>query len=444
MSAVNESTFEALRWLDEPVRIKALQNNGRPRVFFQITSPRDVKALCLGRAVEELPRILTLLSPAHHLVSAMALDRLFYVDPPPMALNIREALRQTLFFEHHLRKLYFFLSSRLTPFEPSTAGEKRTAVFPPAHQILEDIMHHVALAQEAVTILGGRPDHPLSAVAGGVSRYLKDDNYARLSQIATSCLEFAIRLGEILGRELLGPDASEQDLAPFSLAPLPFVTLSEGQDALVLRDGQGKERDRFPADKISEKIALHREPWSYEPFSCIKEASGNQDLKDRLGIDAFSSQQCFFVGPLARLNQDTPLTPLAEAEKQRLLSTRGPLPFFDIPSAFWSLYLELLQAAETMPDLYKKEKMVGPVRRTIPTLIGREGRAVLESPKGVIYHHYTVDEKGLVTDISVLDTTTENNAWRALWAQKTIETAMSLNYARQDIKYLLEMVLLPF
>jgi len=206
MSAVNDISFEALRWLDEPVRIKALLNNGRPQVFFQITSPRDMRALCLGRAVEELPRILTLLSPAHHLASAMALDQLFYMDPPPMALMMREALRQTLFFEHHLRKLYFFLSSRLTPFEPSTAGEKRTAGFPPAHQLLDDIMHHVALSQEAVSILGGRPDHPVSAVAGGVSRYLKEEYYGRLTQIADSCLKFATRLGKSIGRELLTPN----------------------------------------------------------------------------------------------------------------------------------------------------------------------------------------------------------------------------------------------
>lgn len=441
---MNALTFEALRWLDEPVRITALLDHGRPQVFFQITTPREVMALGLGRPVEELPRILTLLSPAHHLASALALDQLFKVEPPPMAVQMREALRQTLFFEHHLRKLYFFFSSRLETSGPSSFQEKKAKVFPSAHQLLEDIMHHVALAQEAVTILGGRPDHPLSAVAGGVSRYLKEENFGRLEQIAKSCLKCALRLGQHGYRELLESDSLRKELAPYSLEPLSFLTLSEEPDSLVLRNGQGKERDRFQSEKMMDKIGLQHQPWSYESFAYIKGSSDSPDLTNRLGIEAFSLNQCFFIGPLARLNQDTPLTPLAEQERQRLLTTNGPLPLFDIPSAFWSLLLELLQVAEKMPELYRKENMLGPEPRTIPQAMGREGRAVLESPKGGIYHHYIVDEKGLVTDITVLDTTTANNAWRSLWAQKTIETALGLNYSPQEIKNLLEMVLLAF
>lgn len=441
---MNTITFEALRWLDEPVRITALLDQGRPQVFFQITSPREVKALGLGRAVEELPRILTLLSPAHHLTSALALDQLFKVEPPPMAVQMREALRQTLLFEHHLRKLYFFFSARRMPSASSSLPARKTNLFPPAHELLEDIMHHVALAQEAVVILGGRPDHPLSAVAGGVSRYLKEENFGRLEQIAKSCLKCALRLGQHLSRELLEPDSLRTEWAPYSLEPLPFLTLAKDQGTLILKDGQGMELDRFSAEKLMDKIGIQYQPWSYEPFATLKESSGNPDLKECLGIEAFSLHPCFFVGPLARLNQDTALTPLAEQERQRLLTISGPLPLFDICSAFWSLFLELLQTAETMPELFQKEKLIGPETRTIPQSLGREGGAVLESPKGVVYHHYTADEKGLVTDITVLDTATTNNAWRSLWAQKTIETALDLNYSPQEIKKSLEMVLLAF
>lgn len=437
---MNESLFESLRWMDEPTRIKVLPKNGRSQVFFQITSPRDVKALCLGRAVEELPRILTILSPAHHLASAMALDHLFGVEPPPLAIHLREALRQTLFFEHHLRKLYFFLASRLASFNPIEG--KRVHAFPD-HPVLKEVMNHLALSQEALTILGGRPNHPLCAVAGGISRGLKDETLDRLAQIADSCLKFAIRLGEILGFEFEDPGQAGQELAPFSLAPLSSLTLSEDQNTLVLRDGSGKERDRFLLENLFEKIELHHESWSYEPFVFLKDPPGNPDLIDRVGIQGFSYQQCFFVGPLARLNQGTPLTPLAEQAKQRLLAAWGPLPLFDIPSAFWSLYLELLQAAEKLSGL-AQEKKIGPETRTIPKQMGLEGRAALESPKGLIYHYVTTDEKGLVTDLTVLDTATFNNAWRCLWAQRAIERGLSLKDSPQEIKKSLELILLPF
>ena len=76
--------------------------------------------------------------------------------------------------------------------------------------------------------------------------------------------------------------------------------------------------------------------------------------------------------------------------------------------------------------------------------MGREGQAVLESPRGLIYHHYTVDEKGLVKDIAVLDTATENNALCCLLAQKTAEIAQTKKQTTPEMKNFLELVLLPF
>jgi len=441
---VKEITFGTLRWLDEPARVKIFPNEGHPRVYFQITTPRDVGGLCRGRPVEELPRILSILSPAHHLVSALALDKLFGVEPPPMAVNMREALLQTLFFENHLRKIYFFISSQFNPLLPPIFQGMATKGFQSSPHILDEMMSHVALSQEAVTILGGRPDHPLSAVAGGVSRFLKEENYERLSQIAKSCLEFSLRLGKFIHQEILGKDQALSDLSALSVAPMPFITVSAEKGTITLRDGTGKELDRFSPDLIFQKIGIQRESWSYEPFAYIKDSSGGPELKDLVGIQGFSYNQCFFVGPLARLNQDTALTPLAEEERQRLLKDLGPLPLFDISSAYWSLFLELLQVAEKMADSYQKEKLTGAETRNIPTGMGSQGDAVLESPKGLIYHHYTVDEKGLVKDIAVLDTATENNALRCLLAQKTTEIALSRKQTTQEMKNLMEMVLLPF
>ena len=441
---VKALTFDFLRGLEEPARVKIVPHEGHPRVYFQITGPRDIGGLCRGRAVEELPRILSILSPAHHLASALALDKLFGVEPPPMAVHMREALLQTLFFENHLRKIFFLISSRFNPLLSPLLQENGPNGAQPAPHILNEIMGHVAIAQEAVTILGGRPDHPLSAIVGGVSRFLKEENYERLSQIADSCLEFSIRLGETLGREMLGKGRAFSELTDFTSPPLPFITAAAEKNAITLRDQTGKELDRFSADQIFQKIGLHRESWSYEPFAYLKDSSGGPELKDLVGIQGLSYNQCFFVGPLARLNRDTALTPLAEEGRQRLLKDLGPLPRFDLSSAYWSIFLEILQSAEKMAGSFQKEKLTGPETRTIPTAMGREGQAVLESPRGLIYHHYTVDKKGLVKDIAVLDTATENNALRCLLAQKTAEIAQTKKQTTQEMKNFLELVLLPF
>src|SRR5512144_1034409 len=95
--------LDSLRWRDPPARAAVTVDGGAPRVHLQMTAPREVASMCVGRPVEELPRILSILSPAHHLCAAQALDGLFGVEPPPVAKNVREALRLALFFRHHVR-----------------------------------------------------------------------------------------------------------------------------------------------------------------------------------------------------------------------------------------------------------------------------------------------------------------------------------------------------
>ena len=449
-------TFEPLRWQEDPARIAVFHDTEYLQAYFQVTAPRDIERICKGRPVEELPRILTLLSPAHHLVSAMALDRLFGVEPPPMALNMREALLQAHFFSHHLRKLYFLLSSWHDPFSDYRRhGSRRELnMFPP--HFLDEIMHHEALSQEAATILGGRSNHPLSAVAGGVSRFLKEDHYHRLSEIAGFCLKFAMRLGESLRDEIFGDGKALDALGPacgqnLHVRPMASLTIAEKEGHVVLRDPVEKEMDRFPPDMIFEKIGLHNESWTYEPFAYIKRKSENATRKVQGQSGLFHSEfpipnpEFFFVGPLARLNSGEALeSPLAEEERQRLIEALGPFPHFGVVAAYWALLVELLQAAEKMNGLYAQEKLTGPAIRTIPTEMGQEGHAALESPQGLIYHHYRTDKRGIVEEVEILGAGTVNNALRCLLTQKAVESALAREQAWEETKNRIEISLLPF
>ncbi len=431
-------TFEPLRWQEDPVRITVFHDTEYLQAYFQVSAPRDIEWICKGRPVEELPRILTILSPPHHLASAMALDRLFEVEPPPLAVNMREALLQAHVFRHHLRKLYFLLSSWQNPFLDYKTRESRGEQHMVPSHILDKIMHHVSLSQETAAILGGRCDHPLSAVAGGVSRFLKEDHYHRLSEIAESCLKFGMRLGKFLRDEIFGDGKALDGFQNLQIEPMASLALAEKDDNVVLRDPVEKEMDRFSPDMIFEKIGLHKELWTHEPFAYVKGQSKDE-------IKNIFNSQFFFVGPLARLNSGEELgSPLAEEERQRLIEALGPFPHFGVVAAYWSLLVELLQAAEKMTELYAEEKLTGPDIRTIPSEMGREGYGALESPQGLIYHHYQTDERGIVEDIEVLDTATENNALHCLLTQKAVEVSMAQGKTREEMKNLIEMSLLPF
>jgi len=431
-------TLEPLRWSEQPARVTILNGNGHPKAYFQITSPRDIARMAIGRPVEEAPRLVGILSAAHHLVSAMALDKLFNVQPPDLAVNMREALLQAQFVRHHLRKLYFLLSSEANPFK---SYHMRQAVEPGSAipgQALDEIMDCLALAQEAAAILGGRADHPISAVPGGVGRFLKDPHYPRLAEIAEQCVKCAVGVAKFLREKIfLGSKAMA---ALLELRFNPMLSLAAGDESgnAIVRDAAGKQIEQIPPDKVFEKIGLHQETWTYQPFAFLKEKGWST-------IEPETSGSLYFVGPLARLGGGDELaTPLAEQERQLLVQALGSFPHFSVAAAYWSLAVEAIQAAEKMVELCSQDKLTGPAIRTMPSQVGTVGWASLESPQGFISHRYSADDQGILREIEILDSSAENNALLCAIVRKAVEDSYARKQGTEGTKSSIEVSLLPF
>ncbi|HVI95933.1 MAG TPA: hypothetical protein VM753_18100 [Anaeromyxobacter sp.] len=429
--------LDPLRWRDPPARAAVTVDGGAPRVRLQLTSPRDVAAMCVGRPVEELPRILSILSPSHHLCGALVLDRLFGVAPPPVAAHTREALRLALVLRHHLRKLYFLASSVERPFGdfwPEGARRGARGLRP----LLEELMAHVSGAGEAAALLGGRAEHPVTAVAGGVSRALRPEHLARLAELATAQLRFAERLAPVFRDRVLSSDEVLGDARALEAGPLASLAMAAEPDTIVLRDARGGEVERFPSAAIFEKVALHQEPWSREPFAHLA-------AKGWRGLEASPPDGLFLVGPLARLaGGDALPTPLAEAERKRLVDALGPLPRREVVGGYWALLVEALAAAEGLVALCDAEKLTGPALRTIPDGRGREGHAALESPQGLICQRVRADARGVVEEVQVLDAATENNALLGIVAQRAVESALAQGQGWDGAKQRMELALLAY
>ena len=133
-------TFEPLRWQDASTRVTIRNQNAHPEAFYQVTAPRDIRAMAVGRPVEELPRILAILGPAHHIAGAMTLDSLCDVEVPEPAENMRRALLATFFFIEHMKKISFLLLSRGNPFADLRIAGKSERI---THGLLDDVMHAI-------------------------------------------------------------------------------------------------------------------------------------------------------------------------------------------------------------------------------------------------------------------------------------------------------------
>lgn len=410
-------------------------------MHLSITAPLDIKGLCVGRPVEELPRILTILSPAHHLVSAKALDHLFEVTPPETAANIREVLLQNIIFLNHLRKIYFLLFSWINPTLSHGIASAAYYGLKTSGHILDDIMRHMALSQESFILIGGKTDHPVSAVAGGMTQMLKPEHCERLAKIAHSCFEFSLRLSAFLHDKVLGPHKALAEISDIAMDPVSGLVYDPVDNMIILQEGIQNTEQRFSPVDLLKKAGRHQIPWSYEPMAFLKDSS---DEKFPEKIDEIDFKKVFLTGPLARLNRDQVMRPEAEAERRLLLETVAPLPQFNMLSAFWSILVELIEAGEKMVELCTHEKIGGQDTLNRSSHMANEGLAALESPSGLIYHHYQVDEKGIVKGIDVLDTTIMNNMVRHLVIQKTVEKYLSAVSPAKKMKQAIERVLLTF
>ena len=103
-------------------------------------------------------------------------------------------------------------------------------------------------------------------------------------------------------------------------------------------------------------------------------------------------------------------TPLAQAEYERMYETLGGKPVHHTLATHWARLVELLYATERWVELATDPEMTDPNVRVLPTAKPDEGVGCVEAPRGTLTHHYTTDERGILTQVNLIVGTTNNNA----------------------------------
>jgi NAD-reducing hydrogenase large subunit len=115
------------------------------------------------------------------------------------------------------------------------------------------------------------------------------------------------------------------------------------------------------------------------------------------------------VGPLARLNAASRCgTPLADVElaEFRQLGRGAVLSSFHY---HYARLIEIVFALERIgqilddPHILDRDVLARAARNRV------EGLGVAEAPRGTLFHHYKVDENGLLTHVNLIIATGQNN-----------------------------------
>jgi len=172
---------------------------------------------------------------------------------------------------------------------------------------------------------------------------------------------------------------------------------------LRVTDQSGEEVDRFLAKEYLDHIGEHVEPWTYSKFTYLKKIGWN-------GLKASPNSGIYRVGPLGRLNAaDGMATAQADYEYKRMFKTFGVKPIQSTLAFHWARLIELLYASEKVLELSKDPSITGTDLRN-PIGKPGEGVGVVEAARGVLIHHFKLDDEAIVRSANLIVATTNNYA----------------------------------
>jgi F420-non-reducing hydrogenase large subunit len=419
-------------------------------VYFQVPELRGFEQFCLGRPVEEIPRITTRICgvcpEAHHMAGVKAADAVYHVDPPPTAKKLREILYSAFFVTDHTTHFYilggpdFVMGPDASPAERNILG----VIAKVGAEIGLKVINTRKRNHEVIKLLGGRSIHPVSAIPGGVSKPINEEERQHIEEVAKESVEFAkftldlfddIVLKNSDYVKLITSDAYAHQT--YNMGLVDENNCSNFYDGMIrVTDPEGKEFCKFDAQDYREHISERVEPYSYLKFTYLKNVGwkGLVDGKDS-GV--------YKATPLSRCNAaDGMATPLAQAAYDKMYETLGSKPIHATLATHWARIVEIMYSAERMLELISDPDITGGTRkgttkgidlalakeyRTIPTETPTEGVGVVEAPRGTLYHHYVTDENGIATDVNLIVGTTNNNAPISMSLKKAAQGVIKKN-----------------
>jgi F420-non-reducing hydrogenase large subunit len=373
---------------------------------------RGFEKFCIGRPVEELPRIVTSICGvcpwSHHLASAKANDAVYGAELPPAGKKLRDLCNSIAYTEEHILHFYFLSGPDFVMGPDADYSVRNVIGIAGANpELAKMVVRNRHLGAQMLNIISGKSIHPVTAVPGGFSKPLTNAEKEKLLPMANEVLEFAkfsiknakenifpkymdaIKLIGVIKTGFLGTVADDGSFNVY-----------DGKLRMMTADGEHVD---FPVSDYTDYIAEHVEPWSYLKFPYDKRAGGfSMDLDNPKGI--------YRTNTLARINVcDKMTTPLAQAELEEFRKAFGR------PAQATLLYhyarlIELLYNAENAVNLLNDPEITSKETRVKVEPRAARGVGSVEAPRGTLIHDYETDDKGLVTNVNLIVGTTHNNA----------------------------------
>jgi len=252
-----------------------LDERGRVKdAYFQIIEFRGFEKFCVGRPVEELPRIVTRICGvcpwAHHMASAKAADMLYGRDPPPAAKKIRELGYCAHILDSHSIHYY---ALALPDFILSPYADRRERSIVGIYKRNPQLVKNVLRMREKITrieeIVGGKAIHPVTAIPGGLSKPLSKEEIVEIEGYAKELYKFSIESVELFSKLMEKEEYRDIVFGDLYMIRTHYAGIVDENNKVNFYHGMirvvdvdGKELYRFEPREYLEYIAEAVVPWS--------------------------------------------------------------------------------------------------------------------------------------------------------------------------------------
>ena len=342
-------------------------------------APRYFERLVVGRTPDEVidivARICGICPVAYQMSAVHAFEALFEVEIDPAIRSLRRLFYCGEWIESHALHIYLLHAPDFLGY-PSAIELARDQ-----REVVERALTMKRTGNALVAKLGARPIHPLTVRVGGFSRVPARDELLALQPALHAALLTAQSTVDFVGS--LSAPGFEREPKLVALRHPGEYPMNDGR--IVSNDGLDIAldawRDAFAEDQVAWSNALQART---------------------------TAGEVYLLGPAARvtLNADR-LHPLAAAALTRLgkqaLIRRNP---------YWSIAaraVELVHATAEAIDIIDAYQRPDRAFTRWQPRAGEAGWAT-EAPRGLLFHHYEIDERGLVASAQIVPPTSQNQA----------------------------------
>ncbi|NES01677.1 MAG: Ni/Fe hydrogenase subunit alpha [Okeania sp. SIO2F4] len=373
---------------------------------FHVVEYRGFEKFCEGRPFTEMAgitaRICGICPVSHLLASAKTGDKILAVQVPTAGEKLRRMMNLGQLTQSHALS-FFHLSSPdfLLGWDSDPAKRNVFGLMAESPNLARAGIRLRQFGQTVIELLGAKKIHAAWAVPGGVRTPLSEEGREWIKNRLPESFEtanIALNLFKYLLDEQLKTEAEV-----FGKFPSLFMGLVGANGdwehyggKLRFTDSEGNiVADNLSEDNYQEFLGEAVESWSYLKFPYYKPMGYPNGI--------------YRVGPLARLNVCSQIgTEKADRELKEFRDRAGGVP----TSSFFYHYarlVEIIACLERIEQLIDDPDIVSPRTRATAGINCLEGVGVSEAPRGTLFHHYKVDENGIIQKVNMIIATGQNN-----------------------------------